>query len=136
MIQQLTLGTDKIETISIDGVEVRIRPLSAGELSTLQSIEKKGFTMKLGMNNRGKRTSVETQNTDMDINAGEFSQYQSEALFTAVAYGLSVDGEKVTVEDVKGFAAGVPEKIFNEIIRISTLTDKDLSIIKSFRKGE
>ena len=135
MIQKLTLGTSNIETINIDGVEVRIRPLSAGELSKLQSIEKKGFTMKIGMNNKGKRTSVESNNTDMDINAGEFSQYQSEALFQGVAYGLSIEDEKVTVQDVEQLAAGVPERIFEEIIRISTLTDKDLSIIKSFRKG-
>ena len=135
MIQKLTLGTSNIETINIDGVEVRIRPLSAGELSKLQSIEKKGFTMKIGMNNKGKRTSVESNNTDMDINAGEFSQYQSEALFQGVAYGLSIEDEKVTVQDVEQLPAGVPERIFEEIIRISTLSDKDLSIIKSFRKG-
>ena len=125
MISRLTKGIEATETITIEGEEITIRPLTSGELSELQTIEKKGFVMKVGVGAKGKRTSVETSNTDVDINAGDFTHYQSEALYKAVAYGLSVGGEKVK-----------PEQIFNEIVRISNLTNNDLTIIKNFRKEQ
>ena len=134
MLERLTKGIEATETITIEGEEVEIRPLTSGELSQLQTIEKKGFVMKVGVGAKGKRTSVETSNTDVDINAGEFTKYQSEALYKAVAWGLSVDGETVKPEQVEQLPAGVPEKIFTEIVRISNITNNDLTIIKNFRK--
>lgn len=131
MIEKLTLGKDKKETVTIlvDGEEeeVELRPLTSGELSKLQTIEKKGFVMKIGMSN-GKRTTT-TNMSDIDVNAGEFTQYQNEALFKAVAWSMGVKEEQV-----EQFIPGVPEQIFGEVIRISNLKDKDLTIIKQFRK--
>jgi len=130
MIEKLTLGKDKKElcTITVNGEEqeLELRPLTSGELSKLQTIEKKGFVMKIGMAN-GKRTN--TNLSDMDINAGEFTQYQNEALFKAVAWSMGIKEEQV--ED---FIPGVPEQIFNEVVRISNLHDNDLTIIKNFRQ--
>ena len=134
IIDKLVLGTKAIETITINDEEIMIRPLSSGELSKLQVIEKKGFSMKVGLGAQGKRTNVQTNNTDVDINAGEFTKYQSEALYKAVAWGLSVDGETVNPEQVEQLPAGVPEQIFKEIVRISNLSKDDLTIIKNFRK--
>ena len=134
IIDKLVLGTKAIETITINDEEIMIRPLSSGELSKLQVIEKKGFSMKVGLGAQGKRTNVQTNNTDVDINAGEFTKYQSEALYKAVAWGLSVDGETVKPEQVEQLPAGVPEQIFKEIVRISNLSKDDLTIIKNFRK--
>lgn len=129
LIKKLTLGKDKTETctIKIGDVEeeIELRPLTSGELSKLQTIEKKGFVMKIGMQN-GKRTS--TQLSDMDINAGEFNQYQNEALYQAVAWSMGLKPEQV-----EEFIPGVPEQIFEEVVRISNLKDKDLTIIKNFR---
>ena len=89
LLEKLTLGKDKTETVTItvngEEEEIELRPLTSGELSKLQTIEKKGFVMKIGMQN-GKRTSTSTNLSDMDINAGEFTQYQNEALFKAVAW--------------------------------------------------
>ena len=130
LIQKLTLGKDKKEivTIQINGEdqEIELRPLTSGELSKLQTIEKKGFVMKIGMQN-GKRTT--TNLSDMDINAGEFTQYQNEALFKAVAWSMGIKPEQV-----EEFIPGVPEQIFNEVVRISNLQDNDLTIIKNFRQ--
>ena len=134
MLERLTKGVEATETIEIGGEEVEIRPLTSGELSKLQTIEKKGFVMKVGVGANGKRTSVNTSNTDVDINAGDFTQYQSEALFKAVAWGLSIGKEKVNPEQVEALPAGIPEQIFNEIVRISNIKDNDLTIIKNFRK--
>ena len=130
LIEKLTLGKDKKEivTIQINGEdqEIELRPLTSGELSKLQTIEKKGFVMKIGMQN-GKRTT--TNLSDMDINAGEFTQYQNEALFKAVAWSMGIEEEQV-----ENFIPGVPEQIFNEVVRISNLHDNDLTIIKNFRQ--
>lgn len=134
MLERLTKGVEATETIEIGGEEVEIRPLTSGELSKLQTIEKKGFVMKVGVGANGKRTSVNTSNTDVDINAGDFTQYQSEALFKAVAWGLSIGKEKVNPEQVEALPAGIPEQIFNEIVRISNIKYNDLTIIKNFRK--
>ena len=129
LIEKLTLGKDKKEivTIQINGEdqEIELRPLTSGELSKLQTIEKKGFVMKIGMQN-GKRTT--TNLSDMDINAGEFTQYQNEALYKAVAWSMGIKEEQV-----ENFIPGVPEQIFNEVVRISNLHDNDLTIIKNFR---
>ena len=134
MLERLTKGVEATEMITVDGEEVEIRPLTSGELSKLQTIEKKGFVMKVGVGAKGKRTNVQTNNTDVDINAGDFTQYQSEALYKAVAWGLSIGKEKVNPEQVEALPAGIPEQIFKEIVRISNIKDNDLTIIKNFRK--
>ena len=129
LLEKLTLGKDKKETVTItvngSEEEIELRPLTSGELSKLQTIEKKGFVMKIGMQN-GKRTSTNLQ--DMDINAGEFTQYQNEALYKAVAWSMGLKPEQV-----EQFIPGVPEQIFQEVVRISNLKDNDLTIIKNFR---
>lgn len=131
LLEKLTLGKDKKETVTInvngEEEEIELRPLTAGELSKLQTIEKQGFILKIGMN-KGKRTSV-SQESDMDVNAGEFTKYQNEALYKAVAWSMGLKPEQV-----ENFLPGLPEQIFNEVVRISNLNDKDLSIIKNFRQ--
>lgn len=129
ILAKLTLGKTKKETVTINDVEIELRPLTSGELTKLQSIEKKGLIMKIGMNNKGKRESVQTN--DIDVNAGEFNSFQAEAMYTAVAWSMDIPEEKVEEFDV-----GIPEKIFEEVIRISNLSDNDLTVIKQFRKEE
>ena len=59
MIQKLTLGVDDIQEVMIDfdgeEVQFRLRPLTSGELSKLQVIEKKPLSIKVNMRN-GKST--------------------------------------------------------------------------------
>lgn len=133
MLTKLTVGKDLTEdcTIDVNGEEITIalRPLTSGELAQLQTIEKKGFVMKVGVGAQGKRTNVQTNNTDVDINAGDFTQYQNEALFKAVAWSMDVDED-----EVKGFLPGVPEQLFAHVVRLSNIKDNDLTIIKNFRK--
>ena len=128
IIEKLTLGKDKTETVKINDVEITLRPLTSGELAKLQVLEKKGFTMKVGVNPTGRR---QTTNNDIDINAGEFSKYQLEAMYKAVAWSMDI-----TEEDVEQFEVGIPQKIFQEVIRISHITDEDLTAVKQFRKDE
>ena len=139
MIQKLTLGTDDIQTVSIDWegeeLEFKLRPLTSGELSKLQVIEKKPLSIKVNMRN-GKREAVQSNMNDVDINTGEFTEAQAEAMYKAVALSLSVDGEKVTTDEVRNMIVGLPELIFTQVINVSRLSDNDLTMVKQFRKNE
>ena len=139
MIQKLTLGVEDIQTVNItwedEELEFRLRPLTSGELSKLQVIEKKPLQIKVNMRN-GKREAVQSNMNDVDINTGEFTEAQSEAMYKAVALSMSVDGEKVTPDMVKGMVVGLPELLFTEVINVSRLSDNDLTMVKQFRKNE
>ena len=129
IISKLTLGKEAIETVIINDTEIPLRPLTSGELSKLQIIDKKGLTMKIQMNQNGKRT--QTNLNDVDVNAGELSKYQTEAMYKAIAWSMDIPEEAV-----QDFAVGVPEQIFEHVVRISNLNDNDLTAIKQFRKKE
>ena len=116
-------------------LEFKLRPLTSGELSKLQVIEKKPLQIKVNMRN-GKREAVQSNMNDVDINTGEFTEAQSEAMYKAVALSMSVDGEKVTADMVKGMVVGLPELLFTEVINVSRLSDNDLTMVKQFRKNE
>ena len=139
MIQKLTLGTEDIQTVNItwedEELELKLRPLTSGELSKLQVIEKKPLQIKVNMRN-GKREAVQSNMNDVDINTGEFTEAQSEAMYKAVALSLSVDGEKVTTDEVRNMIVGLPELLFTEVINVSRLSDNDLTMVKQFRKNE
>ena len=139
MIQKLTLGVEDIQTVNItwedEELEFKLRPLTSGELSKLQVIEKKPLQIKVNMRN-GKREAVQSNMNDVDINTGEFTEAQSEAMYKAVALSLSVDGEKVTTDMVKNMIVGLPELLFQQVINVSKLSDADLTMVKQFRKNE
>jgi hypothetical protein len=137
ILQKLTLGTDKVSDVKIvfedEDYEFKIRPLTDGELTKLQAIEKKPLVVKVGMQG-GRRTSVQTN--DVDINTGEFMEAQNEAMYNAIAWSLSVDGEDVHPDTIKVLPAGLPQVLFEQVINISKLSDEDLTVIKQFRKNE
>ena len=134
VIQKLTLGTENTETVKInyndEDYTFTMRPLTDGELTRLQTIEKKPLVVKVGMQG-GKRTSV--QSNDVDINTGEFTEAQAEAMYEAIALSLSVDGETITASDIQTLPAGLPSVIFEQVVNISKLSEDDLTIIKSFQ---
>ncbi|WP_407376630.1 hypothetical protein [Methanobrevibacter sp.] len=137
MVQKLSNGINAVENVTIETEngkhDFMMRPLSDGELTRLQVIEKKPYSMTMEFNPNGKRGKT-SDNNEMELGMGEFTESQAEALYNAVALSLSVDGEKVTADDIRNMDKGIPELLFNEVIRISTLTEKDLSAVKSFRK--
>ena len=79
MIQKLTLGKEDTTIVKVEwnGEETEwlMRPLTSGELSRLQVIEKRAFHIKVGMKN-GRRETVTTNMEDIDINTAEFTQAQ------------------------------------------------------------
>lgn len=133
-LRKLSLGKDDKTTVKInfeeEDYEFEMRPLTDGELTKLQSIEKKPLVVKVGMQN-GKRTAVQTNMNDVDINTGEFNEAQNESMYQAISWSLDVP-----VDAVKGLPAGLPGVLFEQVIQISKLSDDDLTVIKSFRKDE
>lgn len=142
MLQKLTLGKDAVETITIEfedkTADFTIRPLTSGELSKLQAIEKKKLNVKVALENgKRKKTTVSEDDTkvqDVNINTGEFTESQAEAMYKAIAWSLSVDDEIILPDDVKKMMPGMPELIFEHVIRISKLSESDLTSVKSFLK--
>ena len=133
IIEKLTLGTQDIEEVTItvdkDETTVTLRPLTSGELAKLRKIEKKPFTMKMNMGSNGKVRDVEKMSQQtMDIGMADFTDSQAETIYQAVAWSMDID-----IENVKNFKVGVPEQIFKEVMRISSLPD-DLEVVKQFRK--
>lgn len=139
MLKKLTLGVEDTQTVCIDyeGIEAELtlRPLTSGELTKLQVIEKKPLEIKIGMRN-GRRETVQTNANDVNVNTGDFTEAQQEAMYTAVALSLSVGEEKFKPDQIKDMRAGLPEIIFEKVIEISKLSDEDLTLIKQFRKDE
>ena len=133
ILAKLTLGKEQTEEVTIEYEDekttITLRPLTSGELSKLQSIEKQPFHVKIGMQN-GKRTTMQSNMQDMDVNTAEFTEAQNEAMYTAIAWSMNIK-----TEQVKEFYPGVPELIFEQIIRVSKLSDEDLTVIKTFRKN-
>ena len=145
ILEKLTFGVNEIQEVSIetdDGEshDFKIRPLSDGELTQLQVMEKSPYSMKMKMNRNGEREPVMREDKDddntqeMDIDMGSFTEVQAKSMYTAIAWSMSVDGEDVPVKAVQGLPVGVPEMLFEQVIKISRLTESDLSAIKNFRK--
>ena len=133
MLEKLIEGTDSVERVKINvngkEGEFDIRPLNSGELSKLRALEKKGFNMTIAVNGQGKRQGVQTN--DVDVNAGEFNECQSDAMYTAVSWSTELD--KKSLEKLP---VGFPEALFAEVVRISNLSESDLTTVKTFRKKE
>jgi len=138
LIEKLSLGTEAVETVKVEyggeTIDVMLRPLSDGELSKLKSIEQSSVTVKVGVNSEGERENVKTR--DLDINTGEFTESQSKTIYQAVAWSMSVEGETYTPDMIEGLMPGVPKQLFEHVIRISQLTENDLTTIKSFLKNK
>ena len=137
ILRKLSLGVEDTETVKInyedEDYTFKMRPLTDGELTKLQTIEKHPLVVKVGMQG-GKRQTVQSNINDVDVNTGEFTKAQNEAMYNAIALSLSVEDETVTCDDVKTLPAGLPSVLFEQVIKISKLSDDDLTIIKSFRK--
>jgi hypothetical protein len=139
ILQKLTLGIENVQTIEVElptgKEEMKIRPLTDGELTKLRGLEQRPYKMKIKINREGKREAVERNNSDIDLGMGEFTEYQTKAMYTAVAWSLSID-ETVEVSDIESLPKGIPELLFKEVIEISNLKDSDLTSIKQFRNNK
>lgn len=133
LMAKLMLGKDEIQYVDVEVngemLNIPIRPLTDGELNKLKIIEQRKINFQTEVSSDGKSTPVNTAK----INTGEFLEGQHEAKYSAIAWSMSCDGITVSIEQVKCFPKGVPDKLFEKVIEISSLTKKDLTVVQSFQ---
>ena len=81
-----------------------IRPITDVEYGRVQDIILKGLNVKDIENLQDVQGIVERERL---------------AKYTAIAYALSIDGEEWTAEDVGRLPQGIPDKLYEEVARIS-----------------
>lgn len=147
VLEQLISGKDSTEKIKIEGKEIFIRPLTDGELSQLKALEKEpvnvDITFKPGEQKRkGFRDKVKKELEEADeqegkarLNSGTMSESQDETKYLAIAMSLSIGDNEISSDFVKNLAAGVPDKIFKEVIKLSNLEEASLDTVKNFLKN-
>ena len=138
IFEKLVAGTSAAEEVIInfedEDYPFKLRPLTDGEISKLKKLENKPLTFKVKIDENGKRGIDEEPqgSNEADINTAEYQEGQIKAKYTAIAYSLSVDGEKFPVEKVENFPKGMPDLLFKEVIRIYGLELGDLGVLKKF----
>lgn len=129
LITKLMLGKDDITKVTIDDNIINLRPLTAGELAKLKRIEQQDIKFNTQIGIDGENVPLNTANVD----TGLFLENQNHAKFQAIAWSMSCNGLTVTVDAVEKFRKEIPDLLFKEIIKISKLTEKDLTSVKNFQ---
>ena len=121
ILDKIIQGTQKEEQVSIpfngEDYTFTLRPLTSGELSKIQKIERKGLSIDIG--SKGAKPSM--------INLGDFTDNQNLAMVEAISISLDAPSDKV-----KQLPIELVESLFNEVARISNISDKELISLKNF----
>lgn len=124
LLDKIIEGTQMEEqvTITFNGEDFTftLKPLTSGQLSTLQRLERKGLN--INISSKGKASPI-------DINAGDLADNQAEAMFKGISFSL-----EAPVEKVKLLPLEIVEALFKEIIRISKVSDNELILVKNFHE--
>ena len=121
ILDKIIQGTQKEEQVNIpfngEDYTFTLRPLTSGELSKIQKIERKGLSIDIG--SKGAKPSM--------INLGDFTDNQNLAMVEAISISLDAPSDKV-----KQLPIELVESLFNEVARISNISDKELISLKNF----
>lgn len=132
LLNELKAGLNKTETVKVDvnGSErsFLLRPLSSGELSSLQVMEKKNLKVKVKSRGSNKESINEA-----DMDSALLFENKAKTKYRAISLSMSVNDEKITDEMVKILPPDTVETLFTEVVRISNLTKDDLTVIQSFQ---
>ena len=122
ILNKIIEGAKQTEQVTIqwngEDFHFTLKPLTAGELSTIQKIERKGLS--ININQKGANP--------VPINAGDLADAQNEAMYKGISYSLDAP-----VDQIRQLPISIVEALFKEIIRISNITDKELVLIKNFQ---
>ncbi len=115
-----------VEIPEMDG-EFVVRPMTDGEFADMQSEtnnlskEAKSFFQKHAKKSPEEIEQIILANPDMQtITTVDDIKSLKQATYIAAAAGLSCDGEKWTIEDVRQMAPGVPDKLAKVILEMTT----------------
>lgn len=126
LLDKIIEGTQMEEqvTITFNGEDFTftLKPLTSGQLSTLQRLERKGLN--INISSKGKASPI-------DINAGDLADNQAEAMFKGISFSL-----EAPVEKVKLLPLEIVEALFKEIIRISKVSENELILVKNFQSND
>jgi len=124
IIKALIQGTDQVESVETEVGTFQIRPLSLGEKSEISAIPMKG----LNAGTKGNPLDAEPQDIEIKIDMSELQRGEDEIKFLAVAYGLSIEKETITPDQVKAMKikSEVLDIIFGAISKISEIDEAEL----------
>lgn len=141
LIQEILSGVDNTITAEIEGLKSKItlRPLATKEIMELRKLEKgtsKG-TLKMdlpdakdGMRQIKKENIREkVKQLEQDIIYADIEEGKDNVILKAVSYS-----SKIPIEQIEKFPIKITEDIFAKVMEISNVTEKDLDMLKSFRK--
>ena len=123
---------------ALDG-EVVIRPLTDGEFHDIQQKFVQAVSMKLDISPEDMETELGPDtpklasklNTEIDV--AEFAQADYDSSLMAAAWGLSVDGEEWSMEEVAQLAPGAAEQIADEVYDLSGARPEQEVVLRHFR---
>lgn len=141
LIQEILSGVDNTITAEIEGLnsKITLRPLATKEIMELRKLEKgtsKG-TLKMdlpdakdGMRQIKKENIREkVKQLEQDIIYADIEEGKDNVILKAVSYS-----SEIPIEQIEKFPIKITEDIFAKVMEISNVTEKDLDMLKSFRK--
>ncbi len=140
---ELLAGKAAVRTVPIkalEGGEVTIRPLTDGEFHDIQQLFVEAVSMKLDIapeEMKGGELAADQAklasrvNTTIDV--GQFARADYESSLMAAAWGLSVNGEEWTQEEVMQLPPGSAEQIADEVYDLSGSRPEQEAVLRRFR---
>lgn len=124
MFKLLLEDNERVETINIEyngnNYTFDCKILNSGQLKELEKIERKNF--KININDK--------KDFSFPIDAAELSSNQAEVIYKAIHYSIGI-AEK----EIRKLNNDIVMQLFEHIIRISNITEKDLMIVQNFRQN-
>lgn len=123
------------------GGEVKIRPLTDGEFHAIQMVfveaVRTQFNFDDGDFSKGQLTENDIASKfNAQFNIREFAEADHSTDVMASAYGLSVDDEVWTTEEVEQLPPGAVKLIANEVFDLSGARPEQEAMLRSFREDK
>lgn len=143
LIQEILSGVNNTITAEIEGLKSKItlRPLATKEIMELRKLEKgtsKG-TLKMDLPDEKEKDGMrqikkenireKVKQLEQDIIYADIEEGKDNVILKAVSYS-----SKIPIEQIEKFPIKITEDIFAKVMEISNVTEKDLDMLKSFRK--
>ncbi len=138
---ELLQGRNNRKTVSIEALdgEVEIRPLTDGEFYEVQSIFVEAVQMNIGLTKedlegKGKLSGdalADRMSTTVDVGAFAAANHRADVL--AAVYGLSVDNNEWTAEEVESLPPGSAQQIAEAVYEFSGAHPDQEVMLRHFR---
>jgi len=120
---------EEVEIEALDGEKVKIRRLRDGEYNEIQNLTMDSLDIKNKLSQKDIMKLKETENKEdqvdilntlgVNVDIKKINKIDKQSNYLACVYGLSVDGESWTEEEVKELPVGVPQEIADKVFEIT-----------------